>query len=76
MVEVIVSTAIAAVTGLGVLATQLHRRISQLDGRLDGVELKVAENYVTRTELSETFQRFETHLIRIENKMDTCFNKQ
>ena len=34
-----------------------------------------AEKYVTRNELSETFKRFEDHLIRIENKMDSCFDK-
>ena len=75
MLETFVPVAIAVATGVGVLGTQIHRRITQVDRRLDGVELKIAEKYVTRNELSETFKRFEDHLIRIENKMDTCFDK-
>ena len=75
MFESFVPVAIAVATGVGVLSTQIHRRITQVDRRLDGVELKIAEKYVTRNELSETFKRFEDHLIRIENKMDTCFDK-
>ena len=75
MLESLVPAVIAVATGVGVLGTQIHRRITHLDHRLDGVELKIAEKYVTRNELSETFKRFEDHLIRIENKMDTCFEK-
>ena len=75
MLESLVPAVIAVATGVGVLGTQIHRRITHLDARLDGVELKIAEKYVTRNELSETFKRFEDHLIRIENKMDTCFDK-
>ena len=75
MLESLVPAVIAVATGVGVLGTQIHRRITHLDHRLDGVELKIAEKYVTRNELSETFKRFEDHLIRIENKMDTCFDK-
>ena len=67
--------AIAGLTGLCVAGTQLHKRITLLDNRLDDISLKLAEKYVTRNELSETFKRFEDHLVRIENKMDTCFNK-
>ena len=75
MLEAALTAGIAVATGVGVLSTQIHRRITHLDHRLDGVELKIAEKYVTRNELSETFKRFEDHLIRIENKMDTCFDK-
>ena len=71
--EGMAAVAIAVSTGLCVAGTQLHRRISILDNKLDDVSLKIAEKYVTRNELSETFKRFEDHLVRIENKMDTCF---
>ena len=70
--EGMAAIAIAVSTGLCVAGTQLHRRISVLDNKLDDVSLKIAEKYVTRNELSETFKRFEDHLVRIENKMDTC----
>ena len=75
MFEALVPVVIATATGIGVLGTQIHRRITHLDHRLDGIELKIAEKYVTRNELSETFKRFEDHLFRIENKMDTCFKQ-
>ena len=68
--------AIAGLTGLCVAGTQLHKRITTLDNRLDDISLKIAEKYVTRNELSETFKRFEDHLVRIENKMDTCFTNK
>ena len=70
--EGMAAVAIAVSTGVCVAGTQLHRRISVLDNKLDDVSLKIAEKYVTRNELSETFKRFEDHLVRIENKMDTC----
>ena len=73
--EGMAAVAIAGLTGLCVAGTQLHKRITLLDNRLDDISLKIAEKYVTRNELSETFKRFEDHLVRIENKMDTCFNK-
>ena len=52
MFETLVPAVIAVATGVGVLSTQIHRRITQVDRRLDGVELKIAEKYVTRNELS------------------------
>ena len=75
MFEALVPVVIATATGIGVLGRQIHSSISHLDHRLDGIELKIAEKYVTRNELSETFKRFEDHLIRIENKMDSCFER-
>ena len=74
MLEVFVPVAVAACTGLAVLTSQIHRRVHSLDNRLDGVELKVAENYVTRNELSEALTRFEAHMVRIENKLDKITN--
>ena len=53
------------------IATQkLHNRISDLDKRVDGIELRVAENYVTKTDLSAIMERMEAHMIRIEDKLD------
>ena len=68
--EGMAAVAIAVCTGLCVAGSQLHKRISHLDNRLDEMSLKVAEQYVTRNELSDCFKRFEDHLVRIENKMD------
>ena len=61
---------IAAVTGLSAITTRLNGRIHELDRRLDGVELRVAENYLSKAEFSAALERVEAHMIRIENKLD------
>ena len=61
---------IAAVTGLSAITTRLNGRIHELDRRLDGVELRVAENYLSKAEFSAALERVESHMIRIENKLD------
>ena len=68
--EALVTLGIAALTGMSVLTQKLHTRINELDKRIDAVELKVASDYVTKTELSTIMERMESHLIRIEEKMD------
>ena len=70
MVEVLITTGIAVVTGMSVLTQRLHTRITELDRRIDKVELRVASDYVTKQELSAIMERMEAHLIRIEEKMD------
>ena len=70
MLEAAVTLSIAALTGMSVLTQRLHTRINELDRRIDKVELRVASEYVTKTELSGMMQRMEEHLIRIEEKMD------
>lgn len=70
MPEVIATIAIASVTGLGVLNQRLHSRITDLDRRIDAVELTVARDYVAKADLNEIVERVEAHMIRIENKLD------
>ena len=70
MLEALVTAGIAALTGMSVITSKLHNRITELDRRIDKVELRVASEYVTKTELSGMMQRMEEHLIRIEEKMD------
>ena len=48
MLEVVVPIALAAVTGLAALTNRLHGRIHELDKRVDEVELRVAEKYVSK----------------------------
>ena len=68
--EALVTAAIAALTGMSILTQRLHTRISDLDRRVDEVELRVASEYVTKQELSAIMTRMEDHLIRIEEKLD------
>ena len=70
MLEAVVPIAIAAATGLGVMFSRTHSRLQEHDKRMDGIELKVAERYITRAEVSETMKRFEQHFVRIEAKID------
>ena len=65
-----VSIGIAAVTGMAAITTRLHSRIHELDKRIDQVELRVAEEYVSKEDLGQMIDRVEGHLIRLENKLD------
>jgi hypothetical protein len=68
--EAIVSAAIAALAGLAAITTRINNRILDLDHRLDGVELRIAQNYVPRSELTVEMAKIENHMIRIEQKID------
>ena len=70
MIEFGLPVILAVVSGLGAITTRLHNRIHELDRRVDGVELRMAENYLTKTEFSMTLERVESHMLRIENKLD------
>ena len=45
-------------------------RMDSIDKRIDGIELRFAEKYVPRQELTNALQKMEDHMIRIENKLD------
>ena len=68
--EAAVTAIIAALSGLGVLHGRLHTRIHELDRRIDGIEVKVAEQYVSKTDLAAMMDRVEDHMVRIETKLD------
>ena len=77
MLEAVVSLAIASVAAGAALNNRLHQRInnvhdriSALDRRIDGVELNVAQEYVSKSDLQTMIDRMEDHMVRIENKLD------
>ena len=77
MLEAVVSLAIASVAAGAALNNRLHQRInnvhdriSALDRRIDGVELNVAQDYVSKSDLQTMIDRMEDHMVRIENKLD------
>jgi septal ring factor EnvC (AmiA/AmiB activator) len=70
MIEAAVSGTIAVFTAVVALHSRMHNRISEVDKRIDHVELRIAEKYVQREELSSALQKMEDHMIRIENKLD------
>ena len=75
MIDAVATIVIAALSGLGFVTQKLHNRISELDNRLDGIELRIAENYVTKTDLNDMVERVEMHMLRIENKLDKIIIK-
>ena len=75
MLEAVIPVAVAMATGFSVLITRIHSRVHELDRRLDGVELRVAEDYLTKQEFSNVLERVETHMVRIENKLDKIIFK-
>ena len=56
------------------LFTRLINRIHELDRRVDGVELRVAEKYLSKEDFSSALERVEQHMVRIENKIDRLAN--
>lgn len=70
MIEAFVSAAVAVLTGIVAVHGRLNGRIMEVDQRIDRVELRIAEKYVQREELSAALQKMEDHMIRIENKLD------
>lgn len=70
MIEAIVSGTVALFTAVVALQSRMNTRINEVDSRIDRVELRIAEKYVQREELSSALQKMEDHMIRIENKLD------
>ena len=73
MIEIIAVAATvvtAIVASMSSLLSRLHRRVDLLDKRLDGVEIRVATDYVSKKDLTSIVNRVESHMIRIEEKLD------
>lgn len=70
MLEATVAVSIAIATGVGAVLTRQNQRLLDLDKRLDSVELRVAEKYVQRQELTQHLDKIEAHLLRLESKLD------
>ena len=74
MVEAILTGVISLVIGvsggMAAVHSRTNQRVSDLDRRIDQMELRIAEKYVPRNELSNALQKMEDHMIRIENKLD------
>lgn len=75
MIEAVIPVFIAGATGMSVLITRLHHRVSALDHRIDAFQLKVASDYVSKADLNDIVDRVEAHMIRIENKLDRIIYK-
>lgn len=77
MIEAAVSVTFGAIAGVAALTNRLHNRINtlhdhfrEMDRRVDGIELRIAEKYVSKADLAAIIKSMEDHMIRIENKLD------
>jgi len=77
MIEAAVSVTFGAIAGVAALSNRLHNRINHLhdrlldiDRRVDGIELRIAEKYVSKADLAAIIKSMEDHMVRIENKLD------
>ena len=76
MIESLVPAAIAIVTGTAVLFNKVNQRVTILDHRVDKLELKLVESFTTKQEFSAAMERMESHMIRIEDKLDKLVDKK
>lgn len=74
MIEAIITGVLSLVVGAGTGVLTVNSRSSgrmdEIDKRIDGLEIRLAEKYVPRQELANALQKMEDHMVRIENKLD------
>ena len=76
MIEPFIPAIIAVVTGAAVLFNKVNHRVTQLDHRVDRLELKLVESFTTKADFSAAMNRMEEHMIRIEDKLDKLVDKK
>ena len=76
MLESFIPAIIAIVTGTAVLFNKVNHRVTQLDQRVDKLELKLVESFTTKADFSAAMNRMEEHMIRIEDKLDKLVDKK
>ena len=70
MIEPALTAAVAIISGGFILTGKINSRIDTLDRRIDQVELRVAEQYVSKTDFTQMLERVEQHMSRIEERLD------
>lgn len=65
MLEASIVAAIGVITGVGALTTRVHNRINDSNKRLDAVELRIVEKYVTKSHLTEIDRRVDNLELRL-----------
>ena len=76
MIEAFIPAVVAMVTGVAVLFNKVNHRVTQLDQRVDRLELKLVESFTTKADFSAAMERMESHMIRIEDKLDKLVDKK
>ena len=76
MIEAWVTATVAVVGGGYGVVQALHRRVTNVDTRLDRIELCLARDYVPRSEFVASQAKLEEHMVRIEEKLDRMLERQ
>lgn len=76
MIEPFVPILVAVGTGFAVLTSRIYNRISMLDNKVDKIELRVVQEYVSKGDFNNALSRMEQHMVRIEDKLDNLVNKK
>ena len=75
MLDQAIPAVVAIITGGGFLFNRVHHRINDLDKRIDKIELRIAESYVSKGEFVRGLESMELHMMRIEEKLDRLVEK-
>ena len=76
MIEPFIPALVAVATGVAVLFNKVNHRVTQLDHRVDKLELKLVESFTTKADFQVAMGRMEEHMIRIEDKLDKLVEKK
>ena len=76
MIEPFVPLFVAVGTGFAVLTSRIYNKIGHLDSRVDGIELRIVQDYVSKSDLQVSLDRMETHMTRIEDKLDNMMKNK
>ena len=76
MIEPFVPIFVAVGTGFAVLTSRIYNRISMLDNKVDKIELRIVQEYVSKNDFNNALTRMESHLIRMEDKLDAIANNK
>jgi len=61
---------------MAAITTRVHNRINDIDRRVDGVELLIVRDYISRSEYMDMQAKIEQHMVRIEEKLDRMLERR
>ncbi len=71
LIEAGISALIAVLAGAAAVTNRVHGKINDVDRRVDGGELLIVRDYISKEEYVATMSELKEQMIRIENKLDT-----
>ena len=71
LIEAGISALIAVLAGAAAVTNRVHGKINDVDRRVDGVELLIVRDYISKEEYVATMAELKEQMIRVENKLDT-----